>query len=122
SSAGCFSGAPSQQCGLHSAYINGDVSFLNNQPVTAGPSIAATGQAGDARLAGFTSGEALCGPSHFCLVLDGSTGGDNAWAMMALTPATPWIRIPWRPWRWHDRIPTRSIGRVLCNMPLITLT
>jgi hypothetical protein len=78
---GCFSGASAQQCGLHSAYINGDIAFLNNQPDPA------EGQAGDVRLAGFSSGSALCGPSGFCLVLDGATGGDNAWAIVALVAA-----------------------------------
>jgi Calx-beta domain len=81
SSAGCFSGSPAQQCGLHSAYINGDIAFLNNQPAPA------MGQAGDVRLAGFSSGTVLCGPSGFCLVLDGATGGDNAWAIVALVAA-----------------------------------
>jgi len=84
SSAGCYSGDPAPQCGLHSAYINGDIAFLNNQPSSPN---ALTGQAGDVRLAGFSAGEALCGPSRFCLVLDGATGGDNAWAMMALLAA-----------------------------------
>src|SRR5205085_3850581 len=69
------------QCGLHSAYINGDIAFLNNQPSSA------QGQAGDVRLAGFSAGAALCGPSKFCLVLDGATSGDNAWAMMAMIAA-----------------------------------
>jgi len=84
SSDGCYSGAPASQCGLHSAYINGDIAFLNNQPSSPN---ALTGQAGDVRLAGFSAGEALCGPSRFCLVLDGATGGDNAWAMVALLAA-----------------------------------
>jgi hypothetical protein len=81
SSSGCYSGSPAPQCGLHTAYINGDIAFLNHQPAPA------LGQAGDVRLAGFSSGTALCGPSGFCLVLDGATGGDNAWAMMALIAA-----------------------------------
>ncbi len=81
SSAGCFSGNAARQCGLHSAYIAGDIAFLNNQPAPA------LGQAGDVRLAGFSSGTALCGPSEFCLVLDGATGGDNAWAILALIAA-----------------------------------
>jgi len=84
SSDGCYSGEPAQQCGLHSAYINGDIAFLNNQPSSPNT---LTGQAGDVRLAGFSAGEALCGPSRFCLVLDGATGGDNAWAMLALLAA-----------------------------------
>lgn len=80
-SAGCYSGQRSQQCGLHSAYSNGDIAFLNDQPA---PKL---GQAGDVRLAGFSSGTALCGQSGFCLVLDGADGGDNAWALMALLAA-----------------------------------
>ena len=80
-SAGCYSGQRGQQCGLHSAYINGDIAFLNNQPAPA------AGQAGDVRLAGFSSGTVLCGQSGFCLVLDGADGGDNAWALMALLAA-----------------------------------
>ena len=81
---GCFSGLAAPQCGLHSAYINGDIAFLNDQPSRAN---SATGQAGDVRLAGFSAGEVLCGPSRFCLVLDGATGGDNAWAILALLAA-----------------------------------
>jgi hypothetical protein len=84
SSEGCYSGLPAPQCGLHSAYINGDIAFLNNQPSSPNP---VTGLAGEVRLAGFSAGEALCGPSRFCLVLDGATGGDNAWAIMALLAA-----------------------------------
>jgi len=48
---------------------------LNNQPAPE------SGQAGDVRLAGFTGG---CGTgSGFCLVLDGATGGNNAWGILA---------------------------------------
>jgi hypothetical protein len=79
--AGCYNGDPASQCGLHSAYLNGDIGFLNPQ------SAPALGQAGDVRLAGFSSGENLCGTSKFCLVLDGATGGDNAWAMLAFLEA-----------------------------------
>ncbi len=78
---GCFSGAQAQQCGLHSAYINGSIGFFNAQPSTA------LGQAGDVRLAGFSSGEILCGKSQFCLVLDGASGGNNAWAVLAFLQA-----------------------------------
>ncbi len=81
SSGGCYSGSPAQQCGLHSAYLNGDIAFLNRQPAPA------LGLAGDVRLAGFSSGVGLCGPSGFCLVLDGATGGDNAWAILAMLAA-----------------------------------
>jgi len=73
---GCYSGAPATLCALHSAYPSGDIALLNNQPA---PEL---GQAGDVRLAGFTGG---CGTgSGFCLVLDGATGGNNAWAILAL--------------------------------------
>jgi hypothetical protein len=78
---GCYSGVAAQRCGLHSAYITGDLAFLNDQPAPA------LGRAGDVRLAGFSSGTALCGPSGFCLVLDGANGGDNAWAILALVAA-----------------------------------
>ena len=77
--AGCYGGAPANQCAFHSAYQSGDIALLNTQPL---PEL---GQAGDARLAGFTGG---CGTgSGFCLVLDGATGGNNAWALLALTAA-----------------------------------
>lgn len=75
---GCFDGVRASQCGLHSAYQSGDIALLNNQPPPE------QGQAGDVRLAGFTGG---CPGSGFCLVLDGATGGNNAWAMLALTAA-----------------------------------
>lgn len=81
STSGCFSGIPAQQCGLHSAYIDGNISFLNSQKPPG------SGQAGDVRLAGFTSGQVLCGKSMFCLVLDGASGGDNAWAILAFLAA-----------------------------------
>jgi hypothetical protein len=81
SSGGCYSGSPAQRCGLHTAYINGDTAFFNNQPAPA------LGQVGDVRLAGFSSGAPLCGDGGFCLVLDGATGGDNAWAILALIAA-----------------------------------
>jgi hypothetical protein len=67
--------------GLHSAYASGDIALLNGQ---AGP---ATAQAGDVRLAGFSGGAMLCPPTGFCLVLDGATGGNNAWAILALAAA-----------------------------------
>jgi len=73
--------APDGSVGLHSAYASGDIALLNGQ---AGP---ATAQAGDVRLAGFSGGATLCPPSGFCLVLDGATGGNNAWAILALAAA-----------------------------------
>jgi len=72
--------APDGSAGLHNAYESGDVALLNNQ----GPG---AGQAGDVRLAGFSASTALCGPSRFCLVLDGATGGNNAFAILALLAA-----------------------------------
>src|SRR5207302_1083809 len=45
------------------------------------------GQMGDVRLAGFSSGTNLCGPSGFCLVLDGASGGNNAMAILAFLAA-----------------------------------
>jgi uncharacterized repeat protein (TIGR01451 family) len=78
---GCFAGAAATSCGLHSAYFDGDIAFLNQQPP---PEL---GQAGDVRLAGFSSGTGLCGPSGFCLVLDGASGGNNALAILAFLAA-----------------------------------
>jgi hypothetical protein len=60
--------APDGSAGLHNAFEDGVVSFLNDQ---APPKL---GKAGDTRLSGFTAGTGLCGPSGFCLVLDGATG------------------------------------------------
>jgi hypothetical protein len=78
---GCFSGAAAPQCGLHSGYEAGDLSLFNNQPP---PEL---GQAGDVRLSGFSAGTNLCGANGFCLVLDGATGANNAWAMLAFAAA-----------------------------------
>ncbi|MEZ5356255.1 MAG: hypothetical protein R2762_26775 [Bryobacteraceae bacterium] len=74
--------APDTSRGLHSAYASGDAALRNNQ----GPS-QGSGLAGQVRLAGFSIASNLCGPSHYCLVLDGATGGNNAFAMLALTAA-----------------------------------
>jgi hypothetical protein len=81
SAAGCYSGAAPAQCGLHSAYFNGDIAFVNPQLA---PGL---GQAGDSRLAGFSAGAGLCGASGFCLVLDGASGGNNALAILAFLEA-----------------------------------
>lgn len=72
--------APDGSAGLHNAYESGDIALLNDQAPGAG-------QAGDVRLAGFSASAALCGPSRFCLVLDGATGGNNAFAILALLAA-----------------------------------
>jgi hypothetical protein len=66
--------------GLHNAYESGDVALLNDQVAPK------QGKAGDARLAGFTA-PCLCSSTGFCLVLDGATGGNNAFAILALLAA-----------------------------------
>lgn len=81
STEGCYMGMQASQCGLHSAYMADEIALKNDQPPPA------LGQAGDVRLAGFSSGPVLCGPSKFCLVLDGATGGDNGLALLALVEA-----------------------------------
>jgi hypothetical protein len=72
--------APDGSTGLHNAYSSGDVALLNDQ----GPG---AGQAGEVRLAGFSAGTSLCGPSGYCLVSDGATGGNAAFAVLALIAA-----------------------------------
>jgi hypothetical protein len=62
--------------GLHSGYEAGDAGLFNAQVPPK------QGQAGDVRLAGFTSN--LCAPAGgYCLVLDGATGGNNAFIMLS---------------------------------------
>jgi hypothetical protein len=63
---------------LHNAYESGDIALHNGQ----GPG---AGQAGEVRLGGFSA--TSCSPTGFCLVLDGATGGNNAFAILALTAA-----------------------------------
>jgi len=77
---GCFGGTSATSCGLHNAYEGGDIALLNDQNGSAG-----AGKAGDVRLGGFTCGSASA--SGFCLELDGSSGGNNAWAILALVAA-----------------------------------
>jgi hypothetical protein len=80
---GCYSGDAATQCGLHNAYESGDVALLNDQnQLMNGQVIAEPGKAGDSRLAGFTCG--ATSPTGYCLVLDGATGGNNAWAILGL--------------------------------------
>jgi hypothetical protein len=79
--------APDGSGGLHSAYEGGDLPLRNSQG-------AGAGQAGDARLAGFVAGTALCGTTAFCLVLDGATGGNNAFAILALLTAANRLNEP----------------------------
>ncbi len=70
--------APDGSVGLHNAYASGDIAFLNSQQF---PKL---GQAGDVRLAGFSVPSV---PPAFDLVLDGATGGNNAFAILALGAA-----------------------------------
>lgn len=67
--------------GAHNGYENGDIGLFNDQ------SAPKQGKAGDVRLSGFTASQNLCGPSGFCLVLDGATGGNNAFEILALVAA-----------------------------------
>jgi len=69
--------------GLHNAYSSGDLALFNNQD----PSQGQLGQQGQVRLAGFSVPGQAGGTSAFYLVLDGATGGNNAFAMMALVRA-----------------------------------
>lgn len=64
--------------GLHNAYESGDLPLLNSQGTGAG-------QAGQIRLAGFSA--SFCKNTGYCLVLDGATGGNNAFAILALLKA-----------------------------------
>jgi len=77
---GCFAGNPATQCGLHSGYESGDIALFNDQNRQPG-----AGMAGDVRLAGFNCNSSF--PTGYCLNLDRATGGDNAWAIMALLAA-----------------------------------
>jgi len=70
--------APDGSAGLHNAYMDGDIALYNSQQPPD------EGQAGQVRLAGFSVGTAFV-PSGFALVLDGATGGNNAFAILALT-------------------------------------
>ncbi len=69
---------PGTPMGLHNAYESGDIALFNGQGVGAG-------QQGDIRLAGFSS--SICPPSNYCVVLDGATGGNNAFAILSLISA-----------------------------------
>lgn len=72
--------APDGSVGLRNGYENGDLPLRNDQEPGAA-------RQGEVRLAGFSASEALCGPSQYCLVLDGATGGNSAFAILALTKA-----------------------------------
>jgi len=69
--------APGGYAGLHNAYSSGDIALLNGQSTGAA--------AANVRLAGFTCGSTS--PTGFCLVLDGATGGNNAFAILSLVAA-----------------------------------
>jgi len=69
--------APGGFAGLHNAYSSGDIALLNGQSTGA--------LTGNVRLAGFTCGSAS--PTGYCLVLDGATGGNNAFAVLSLIAA-----------------------------------
>jgi len=72
--------APDGSVGLHNGFENGDIGLFSSQQPPK------QGQAGDIRLAGFTA-TTLCAPSDYCLVLDGGTGGNNSFAILALVAA-----------------------------------
>jgi hypothetical protein len=71
------------EAGLQNGYMAGDLPLFNAQ----GPLPQA--QQGDVRLAGFMlpNNYAMCGTGRFCLLLDGATGGNNAFGIMALVAA-----------------------------------
>src|SRR5437763_9764702 len=78
-------GASAGAAGLHDATFAGDLPLFNDQ----GPG---QGKAGDVRLAGFTV--PTTPTPQFRLLLDGATGGNNAFAMLALTKAYRVLRDP----------------------------
>ena len=77
----------SADAGLHNAYSSGDLPLLNDQ-VDPKTKLFDWGLQGQDRLAGF-SGPSLSGGTtpDFYLVLDDATGGNNAFAVLALTAA-----------------------------------
>jgi uncharacterized repeat protein (TIGR01451 family) len=72
--------------GLHNGISAGDIGLFNGQ----GP---LAGQQGQVRLAGFTA-PVLCPQTGFCLVLDGATGGNNAFAILGLLAAYKQFQNP----------------------------
>jgi hypothetical protein len=72
--------APDGTAGLHNGYFGGDITLFNSQQPPA------LGQEGDVRLAGFSASSTIT-PSGFLLVDDGATGGNNAFAILALVAA-----------------------------------
>src|SRR5262249_958441 len=79
--------APDGSQGLHNAYKSGEIALLNNQG-------SGGGRAGEVQLAGFSASTEACAPTGFCLVLDGATGGNNAWAILALVAASSALNEP----------------------------
>jgi uncharacterized protein (TIGR03437 family) len=86
--------APDGSTGLHSAMSAGDLLLYNDQAP-------GEGLQGQVRLAGFSLApkpdgtySTLCGPSYFCLVEDGATGGNNAFAILALAEAYRQFKDP----------------------------
>ena len=69
--------APDGSTGLHSGYSNGDLPLLNGQ---------GSGQQGQVRLAGYSAAQ-QCQATGYCLSLDGATGGNDAFAILALVAA-----------------------------------
>ena len=69
---------PNGSLGLHNGYSSGDLALFNGQGKGAG-------QEGDIRIAGFSSSN--CSPSNYCVMLDGATGGNNAFALLGLISA-----------------------------------
>ncbi len=70
--------ATNNAAALYNGYMSGDIALFNGQ----GPG---AGQQGDVRLSGFSCGTSS--PSGFCVLLDGATGGNNAFAILALASA-----------------------------------
>jgi hypothetical protein len=65
---------------IHNGYESGDIALFNNQQLPR------QGHAGDVRLAGFTA-TTLCSSTGFCLVLDGTSGGNASFSLLALVAA-----------------------------------
>jgi len=78
--------APDGSTGFHNAMSSGDLPLFNSQ----GPG---AGQQGQIRLAGFTA-PALCSRTGYCPILDGATGGNNAFAILALLASFRQFQAP----------------------------
>lgn len=72
--------------GWRNAYLSGNLKLFNDQDFAGAQGVVGA-KAGQVRLAGFGASKSLCGPSGFCLVLDGSTGGNNAFGIIAMLAA-----------------------------------